>query len=285
MFGLFKSALFSDPQLGKLHRSGGRWLAPALVACAVLGWASNAFAQTGVTNPHEAQPERPTVATHAWTVAPGWIEVEGGMEFDRYPGHVYGQSSPLVAKVGLTRRTQLEVQTPIVHAHGLHAAAGDLLIGVKWRVLEGAPVVENLAVLPSVKLPTGSTSEDAGTGTTDLGVLIISSRELGPVSLDVNLGITHRLGPDDLAPHDSSVWTTAFGGPLHGPVGWTAELFGYPPTSGPAGDHSVVATLFGPTMKLRGWLVVDTGVIVPIAGDQPRALYAGAVYNIGRVVR
>src|SRR5207248_820985 len=35
-------------------------------------------------DPHEVQPERPTVATHAGTVAPGWIELEWGSEWDRY---------------------------------------------------------------------------------------------------------------------------------------------------------------------------------------------------------
>jgi hypothetical protein len=205
------------------------------------------------------------------------------MEFDRYSDHVHGETAPLSAKIGLTRRTQLEVQTPIIHAHGLHTAAGDLLIGAKWRAVEDAPIVATFAVFPSVKLPTGSTSEDAGTGTTDLGLVLISSRELRDVSLDVNVGVIHRIGHDELVPRETRMWAISFGGPLHGLIGWGAELYGFPPTSGPAGDRSVVATLFGPTMKVRSWLVVDTGVIVPIAGPQPRALYAGGVYNIGRL--
>jgi len=40
-------------------------------------------------DPHEAQPERPTVATHAGTVAPGWVEFEAGSEFDRYAAAYY----------------------------------------------------------------------------------------------------------------------------------------------------------------------------------------------------
>src|SRR5262245_44743228 len=84
---------------------------------------SAGLAQTAESNPHDAQPERPSVATHAWTVAPGWIEIEVGTEFDRYDDHAHGETAPLVAKVGLTRRTQLEFQTPLVHSRGLHAAA------------------------------------------------------------------------------------------------------------------------------------------------------------------
>jgi len=103
------------------------------------------------------------------------------------------------------------------------------------------------------------------------------------VSLDVNVGLVHRIGHHVLAPRDSRMWALSFGGPLRGPVGWGAELYGFPHTSGAAGDESVVATLFGPTMKIRGWLVVDAAVIVPITGPQPNALYAGGVYNIGRL--
>jgi hypothetical protein len=217
-------------------------------------------------------------------VAPGWIEIEAGTEFDRFPDHAHGETAPLAAKIGLTRRTQFEVATPLVHAQGLHFAAGDLLMGVKWRALEHAPVVATLAVFPTIKLPTGAAADDAGTGTTDLGVVVISSRAFGEVSLDLNVGLIHRMGPDDLAPRNSTMWAMSFGGPLYGRLGWGAELFGYPATSGPAGDRAVVATLCGPTMKVRGWLVIDGGVIVSIAGSQPRAIYAGAVYNIGRIV-
>ena len=253
----------------------------ALLACLFLPAA--VVAQTTESNPHDAQPERPSVATHAWTVAPRWIEIEAGTEFDRYDDHSHGETAPLVAKIGLTRRTQLELQTPIVHSRGLHAAAGDLLVGVKWRVIEHAPVVATLAVFPSIKFPTGSTASGVGTGTTDTGIVLISSREFGGVSLDLNAGFTHRIGKGDLAPHNSSVWAVSFGGPAYGPLGWVGELFGYPPTSGPGGDRAVVAALCGPTMKVRRWLLFDGGVIVPIEGPQAKAIYAGAVYNIGHL--
>jgi hypothetical protein len=263
--------------------NGGRFTVAAIAVVAGVALPITLHAQITDPNPHDAQPERPSVATHAWTVAARWIEIEAGTEFDRYDEHAHGETAPLVAKLGLTRRTQLELQTPIVYSRGLHAAAGDLLVGVKWRAVERAPVVATIAVFPTIKFPTGSTDLGAGTGTTDLGVVLISSREFGGVSLDLNAGFTHRMGDAGFAPHDSSVWAMAFGGPAHGPVGWVAELFGYPPTSGPSGDRAVVAALCGPTMKLRGWLVFDTGVIVPIEGPQPKAIYAGAVYNIGRL--
>ena len=102
----------------------------------------------------------------------------------------------------------------VLFAHA--TAAGDLLVGVKWRAVEHLPVVATLAVFPTIKFPTGSTATDAGTGTTDLGVVLISSREFCSVSLDLNAGVTHRMGDDNFAPHNSSVWAVSFGGPAYG---------------------------------------------------------------------
>ena len=49
---------------------------PALAAVFVVLPLGTAVAQAA--DPHAAQPERPSVATHAHTVAPGWAEVELG---------------------------------------------------------------------------------------------------------------------------------------------------------------------------------------------------------------
>ena len=45
----------------------------------------------------------------------------------------------------------------------------------------------------------------------------------------------------------------------------------------------LVALLTGPTAEVRKWLALDIGVIIPVSGPQPHALYAGGVYNVGRL--
>jgi hypothetical protein len=191
-----------------------------------------------------------------------------------------------LAKLGLARTRQLEVQAPIVRPPGEDATGiGDVSIGLKWRLIEGAPVVGNFAILPSIKMPSGSADSGTGTGTIDTNLLFISSHKLGPVAMDVNFGYTRRGGDGTLAPRNASVWTASFGGPARGRLGWVAELYGYPATSGPASAASAVAFLGGPTVEIREWLVLDAGLILPFAGSQPRALYSGAVYNLGRLWR
>jgi hypothetical protein len=236
------------------------------------------------SDPHEAQPERPTVATHAGTVAPGWIEIESGGELDSYSDHSHGSGFPFTIKLGLGSHMQFSVfaaavQTPTASA----IQGGDISFGVKWRLSDNLPVIGRFAILPILKLPTGPTASSAGTGTVDGTMLLISSHDLGSVSLDINFGYTRRSGNGTATPQEATLWTTSLGGLAIGVLGWAAELYGLPGTSGPAGKAPIVATLFGPTFTLDSSLVLDTGVIVPLAGPQARAFYFGGVWNISRV--
>ena len=235
-------------------------------------------------DPHEAQPERPTVATHAGTVATGWLEIEAGSEFDHYSDNSRGVGLPRTVKLGLSSDIQFSVFASAVRPPGANALQiGDLAFGLKWRLADDLPVLGKFAILPSIKLPTGTTAASAGTGTVDGNLLLISSHELGPVALDINLGYTRRSGDGTNAPRTSSLWTISFGGPAAGALGWVAEIYGFPGTSGNAGEPPVVAALFGPTYTLEPWIVFDLGIIEPFAGPQPHAVYCGCVWNIGRV--
>lgn len=262
-------------------------VALTIVASAASAQTASAPAQTPApvppaADPHTAQPERPTVATHAGTVAPGWVEIETGIEFDRYADASKGGSAPTVFKIGLAPKLQLGIGTPLVRTAGTsNNGIGDVSLGLKWRVLEDAPVLGDFAILPSIKFPTGSSDKGTGTGTTDAGLLLISSHQLGDIAMDLNVGVVRRSGDGTDVPRTSTVWTVSFGGPLTGALGFAAEVYGYPSTSGPAGADSIVAVLAGPTWTARDWLVFDAGVIFKLVGEQPTALYAGMTWNVG----
>jgi hypothetical protein len=240
-----------------------------------------AAATDSTPDPHAVQAERPTVATHAGTVAPGWLEIETGVERDRIDPSASLVSTPTVVKIGLASHVQLSLFGTVVHPPGASAGFGDAAIGVKWRLVDDAPILGDFAVLPVVKFPTGSA--ETGTTTTDASVLLISSHDFGNVAMDVNAGYTHRSGNGQTVPPNATLWTVSFGGPFAGPVGWVAECFGLPATTGPARLASTVALLGGPTLTVRAWLQVDAGVIIPLTGPQAHALYAGAVYNVGQL--
>jgi hypothetical protein len=237
-------------------------------------------------DPHAVQPERPTVATHAGTVATGWIELEEGGEWDKLPGGANSFVAPSNLKIGLASRAQLNLLINVIKFSAVRGGSptlGDLTIGVKYRIVENDRWLGDFAILPAVKLPTAPTATGAGTGTTDFSLLLISSRHLGPVALDLNVGQTRRSGDGSQVPIRARIWTASFGFPISGPLGAVAEVFGYPRTSGPQGAEATAALLVGPTFTVREWLALDTGLITPLAGPQPHAVYAGFVWNFGCV--
>ena len=245
-------------------------------------------AQTSATDstardPHAVQPERPTVATHAGTVARGWIELEEGAEWDKAEDGVSSFVAPTNLKIGLASRAQLNLLVNLIRnpIAGGSFGVGDLTIGLKYRIVDGDRILGDFAVLPAVKLPTGSIA--AGTGTTDFSLLLISSRQVGPVAVDLNVGQTRRTGDGTEAPKNAGIWTASFGFPVTGPFGGVLEIFGYPHTTGPLGNESITAVLAGPTFLAREWFALDAGVIIPITGPQPRAFYTGFVWNFGCV--
>jgi hypothetical protein len=142
-------------------------------------------------------------------------------------------------------------------------------------------LLRDVALLPQLKLASGGRTR--GTGTTDASLLLIDSRTIGDVSLDLNVGATWRSGRGTDAPRTATLWTVSAGLPVRGALGWALECYGYPGTSGPAGSAPVVAILTGPTLAVRTTLAVDAGFITPLAGPQPHALYAGLVTNVGRL--
>lgn len=259
----------------------------ALAIAAPIVSAQGAEKDSSVRDPHAVQPERPTVATHAGTIARGWMELEEGGEWDKLPDGTRSFIAPTNLKTGLAPRAQLNLMFNVIRGasvRGGNLSFGDLTVGMKYRIVDDANLLGGFAILPAVKFPTGPVESGAGTGTTDFSLLLISSHELGPVAMDLNLGATRRSGDGSRAPKAAGVWTASFGFPVVGPVGWVAELFGYPRTTGVAGSPATAAFLTGPTFSAREWLAFDAGVIAPITGPQPRAAYAGLVWNLGCVL-
>ena len=257
-------------------RATTRYLASVLI---MLDGCASLSPSGGAPDPRAVQPERPSVATHAGTVAPGYVEIETGVETDRNPDNTHALLIPTVVKIGVAPRAQLSIVAPLVRATDVSLGFGDVGAGVKWRFTDGG-ALGRVAVLPSITWSTG----DRGTHTNAVGLLLIDSRSIGPVSLDLNAGLTRHSGDGTTTPRTTTVWTASSAIPVAGSVGWQLECFGYPGTHGPAGSAPIVAILTGPTLGAWRSLAFDTGVIVPIAGPQPKAWYAGVVANLGSLL-
>jgi hypothetical protein len=215
-------------------------------------------------------------------VAPGYLETEIGVEFDREPDGASAFLAPVVAKIGLAPRVQLTLSAPVVRAPGQSAGLGDAVVGIKWRIGPTTPLLGDFALLPSLKLPTGSAGRGTGTDSTDVSLLAISSRKLGSVSLDLNAGYSRRSN-GVTAPRNATLWAAASSGPLSGRFGWNLEMFGFPGTGGLSGERPVVGVTAGPTWQPRPWIAFDAGAILRVSGPQPNAAYAGLTWNVGRI--
>jgi hypothetical protein len=254
-----------------------------LFASQLLAQSADSLRDTSTFNPRAAQPERPTVATHAYTIAPGYVEIEAGVQ-DAQPARGTQFIAPIVVKFGIAPRLQLELQDGYVHNtvdQTTTRGATDLGVALKQRLLDDALIVSDLSLQGTVKFATGA--DGVGTGTTDLSLLLISSRRFGVSELDLNAGYTHRSGNGEIAPINATFLTASFGTQFTGPLGGVAELFSYPGTGGPAGTSTQMGFLFGPTLEIAPWLVLDAGAILNVRNMGGNAAYAGVTYNVGRI--
>ena len=232
-------------------------------------------------DPRAVQPERPTVATHAHTVAPGYFEVETGLQGNRVDAGSRAYAVPTVLKVGLSSHLQLNLGTPAFLAGtGQQAGLGDVSVGLKWRLLDDHQVLGDFALLPAIKFPTGSVNDGTGTGTTDVGLTVIASYDVRGVSMDLNAAYTKVGVTGDTSGPDAALWTASFGFPVAGRLSWVAELFGIPRIDG-ASPPPATALLTGPSFLVSPALNLDVGIITPLHGDIPNAIYAGLVWNLG----
>ena len=241
-------------------------------------------AQDAPRDPRTVQPERPTVATHAHTVATGYAEIETGVQGDRVGPGQRSWSAPTVVKLGLSEHTQLNLVIPgYLPTAGQTGGVGDIGVGLKWRLLDDSPILGDFALLPSVKFATASATNGLGSGHSDLGLTLISSHDLkGGIAMDIN-AIYTRESVGSMVARDAALWTLSFGLPVTEKLGWALELFGQPTIDG-SHDPSTAALLTGPTYVITTAFSIDAGFITPLHGALPNSLYAGLVWNLGRIL-
>jgi hypothetical protein len=256
----------------------------ALLAVATTGTPARAQSVTA-PNPRQVQAERPTVATHAFTVANGIVEVEAGVQAQSTEWDETAVSVPAVFKIGLGSRLQLDVAPGYAReVDGGLAQSGvtDLVLALKWHIADDVPVLGSFAVQPGVSFPTGSADRGTGAGHPGFSVLAISSHAFGDVAVDANLGYTRTGGDGTTTPVNQGLWCVSAGFPLAGRSSAVAEVFGTPGSSGPAGEAPTVGILTGPVFEVGPSLVLDAGVILSVTGLGDPAIYAGLTWNLGR---
>ena len=224
-------------------------------------------------SPRSANPERPTFATHAYAVAPGYVELEQGLAA-RGVGSLREQTSwDVNLKLGLSRHLQAALFGPLYARGAGGGGVGDLGLALKLRTDVSSRAA--LAIVSSLTAPTGSVSRDLGAGRA-LGALVgvVSADLPGGLHFDVNAG------PQAIGAGAPQWFLSLSGAKALGSAGITLEVFQF--SAGAAGPR--LAGLLGAvTVRLAEWAVADAGGVARTTSGTPDQLFVGITTNLGRV--
>ncbi len=182
----------SDCKAGK-SRLFGRSI---VVAWALIA-ASSSLAVRADDAP-SATPYRPGVATPAALSAPGWLEIEAGVQHDRDGGGARTDSVPATLKLAFTPDWGVRLDADgLVRRRDAGSRAsgfGDAAVVVKRRFAVGDD--QALGIEAGVTVPSGRRALGSSSGKPDWGVNAIYSGDVGAWHADLNVAAT-RAGAVD----------------------------------------------------------------------------------------
>jgi hypothetical protein len=185
---------------------------------------------------------RPLVTDDAYPVERGDVEVEAGIELETTT-QSYSLAAPFSFGFGVTDWLELAIKPSVVYQDDQDASprraagVGDLVLGAKAR-LPFRPLDLDLALVPSLKIPTASESRGLGTGKVDGGAIFVVSKQFTETrELDFNVGYTTVGSVSDVNLQDQ--WFFGLAGATSIP-GLAEERF------------QVVAEVFGTTAEEEG---------------------------------
>src|SRR2546427_12425706 len=189
-------------------------------------------------SPHAANPERPSVATHAYTVAPGYVELEQGVRAQGF-GNFRDQTNwEFNLTIGVARPLQLGLFGTGYTRTGRGNGVGD--VGVALKLRRDLSSTHAVALVPAVTLPTGDGSLGLGAGRVLGSLLAVWSFELG--------GLLHadlNAGPVGIgAGRPQALGTASFSRGLGG-WGVAAGVYGYTSGSAGAGQGGLLGAVTG----------------------------------------
>lgn len=224
-------------------------------------------------SPRAANPERPTVATHAYAVAPGYVEAEQGISARGTTSLSAVTSWDVNVKIGIAPHIQLGIFGPGYLRTGAGHGVGDWGAALKLRTDLSEEVA--VAVVPTLTVPTGNERRGLGAGRA-LGQLPVVLSVNGPARVHADL----NAGPLGIGAGRPQWLTTAsFSRPL-GALGVAAELFRISVgAAGPRQSGLLGALLVTPAQ----WIVIDVGGTIGLGSGSPDVIFLGATTNFGRL--
>ena len=232
------------------------------------------LALQGPPPPWVANPERPTVATHAYAVAPGYAELEQGVRAFGLRHFSEFTAWDVNLKIGLDPGLQLGLFGLPYARSGAGGGMGD--VGVSLKLSREFSPKTAVAIVPAVTVPTGDNSRGLGAGRTLASLVGVFSADLsGALHVDANAG---PMGIGAGKP----VWFTSIGLSFGGAVGVATELFDL--TSGGAAPRQR-GSLGAVMVSVSQSVVVDLGGGRGLVDGTPHQVFAGVTTNLGAIFK
>lgn len=214
------------------------------------------------------------MATHAYTVAPGYAELEQGARAFGVEGVREATAWDFNLKIGVRRGVQLGVFGPAYLRTSAGVGVGDLGVAIKFaRAVSSRTAI---AVVPAVSFPTGDARRGLGAGRALASAIGVVSGDL-PEAFHFDL----NAGPVGIGA-GTPQWLTSVGLSRGGRVGAVTELFDF--TKSGAGPRQR-GFLAAAVVQLAEWAVLDAGGALGLSRETPDQLFIGLTTNLGRIFK
>ncbi len=213
-------------------------------------------------------PYRPSVSTPAALSAPGWLEIEAGVQRSRADDPVRRENLPYTVKLAFSPDWGVRIGgDAMVHQIGADGSAqrggGDTGIVLKRRFALSDASAFGLEL--GAKLPTAASG--LGSGHTDVGLNgIFSSDFADNWHTDINRLATHLGGMEGGASPWQHGWAAALSRNLSERLGVVGELSGTHQTANPRTAQALLATSYALTRSVTLDIGVSKGLNAASSG-------------------
>lgn len=244
-----------------------------------LSWAVPAVARAQ-DDPPAVVPYRPSVATPAQLPAPGWPELEAGVEWQKGGDSARSFSSPVTFKLAWSDRWGIVLGTDVQDWQRAYdgtttRSGGDTALTLKYKL----PVNDEVALGAQVGPQLQTARPPIGSGGTEWIFTGIASVDHANFHVDVNLGGAHLGDVDAGQGAWQGRWAIAASHPLGERVGLTGEWSGVA-QRGTTPQAQFLAAL---NYNVSRALVLDVAIAAGLTRATPDwQIMAGLTVQLGR---
>ncbi len=229
-------------------------------------------------------PNRPTFATPSRTTQDGVLELEAGLQRTEFKDASRSDFEPILFKFGQGARFEwrlgwngyLTERSPDGSRVG---GFSDPTFGFQWHPVDQDRAGVDAAIGLFHKFATANAAKGLGSGKADDTLVLLASKDLGPIHVDVNV-LHGWIGQAEGGRAGQDSGTVSASWPLVGAWGMGAEVYTISPLPGAARD---TALLTYASYQFSSRAVFDAGFDHGLSAGAPRwNLFCGVTVGLGR---